>query len=130
MKVAERRREKEGKGSLAAAAAKYLLISYIATGAGLLLLALLLYKLGLTEKTVSLIIIFIYIGASFLGGFLMGKRRGSRKYLWGLLMGCAYFVLLLVISVAVNRQMGALPGSFWTTLALCAGGGMLGGMLS
>lgn len=109
---------------------KCLLFSYILTAAFLLLLAFLLYKLGLSEKIVSIAIIGIYVIATFFAGMVAGKRMQNRKFLWGLLMGSAYFIVLLLVSLLVNHSAGELGNSFFTTLVLCAGGGMLGGMLS
>ena len=56
---------------------KALLAAYLATGLMLLLLALLLYKMGLGENQVNLGILIIYIVSCFLGGFYLGKK--SRK---------------------------------------------------
>lgn len=108
---------------------KCLLFSYILTAALLLLLALLLFKFGLTEKIVSIAIIAIYVGATFFAGFVTGKKMQSRKFLWGLLMGSAYFLVLILISLTVNHSIGEFTDSFLTTMVLCAAGGMLGGML-
>lgn len=109
---------------------KSLLVSYLLTAGLLLLLALFLYKFSLTEKIVSLCITGIYILVTFLAGFLAGKREGSKKFLWGLMMGCLYFIILTLVSLIVNHGMGELSPGFFTTLVLCAGSGMLGGMLS
>lgn len=109
---------------------KSLLFSYILTGSLLLLLALLLYKANLSQKVVSICIIVIYVLATFFAGFITGKKLKNRRFLWGALMGAAYFLVLAVISLAVNRQPGILSSSFLTTLILCCGGGMMGGMLS
>lgn len=109
---------------------KSLLFSYILTGLLLLLLALLLYKLQLSEKIVSACIILIYIGANFFGGFVTGKKMQNRKFLWGLGMGAAYFLVLAVVSVAVNQSFKDVASNFFLTLTICAGSGMLGGMLS
>ncbi len=109
---------------------KCLLLSYLLTTGLLLLLALLLYRFELTEKVVSVWIIGIYILVTFLAGFLAGKREGSRKFLWGLLLGGLYFLILIVISLTVNQGMGEVGGNFFTVLILCCGSGMLGGMLS
>lgn len=109
---------------------KCLLFSYILTAAFLLLLALFLYKFGLSEKVISVAIIVIYVAATFFAGFVTGKKLESRKFLWGLLMGAAYFLVLVLVSTIVNREPGTIANSFFTTLMLCAGGGMLGGMLS
>ena len=109
---------------------KSLLIYYLLTAGLLLLLALFLYKFSLTEKIVSLCITGIYILVTFLAGFLAGKREGARKFLWGLLMGCLYFIILTLVSLIVNHGMGDLSSGFFATLILCAASGMLGGMLS
>ncbi len=109
---------------------KYLLFSYIITGVILLLMALVLYRFGLTEKIVSIAMIVLYISASFLAGYLAGRKMGSRRFLWGLLMGAAYFLVLVLLSLTVNHSVGNITSSFFTTLLLCACGGMLGGMLS
>ena len=52
---------------------KALLASYIVTGLLLLVLALLLYKLRLSESAVNVGIIAVYVVSCFLGGFLEGK---------------------------------------------------------
>jgi putative membrane protein (TIGR04086 family) len=101
---------------------KCLLFSYILTGGFLLLLALFLYKFQLSEKIVSIAIIVIYV--------MTGKRMGSRKFLWGLAVGLAYFAVMALISLAVNHEFKDLGTHFFTTLSICAAGGMLGGMLS
>lgn len=108
---------------------KALLAAYIVTGGLLLLLALLLYKLRLSESVINLSITAIYLIACFLAGFLMGKMMKTRKYLWGAAGGLLYFTLLALISLAA-RQGNAEASSFITTLLLCTAGGTLGGMLS
>ena len=109
---------------------KTLLFSYILTGILLAVLAFLLYRLRLGEQAVAIAIIVIYVAATLFGGFVAGKRLKSRKFLWGLLVGAAYFVVLTLISLAAGKGAIQLGNTFVTTLVLCAGGGMLGGMLS
>ena len=109
---------------------KCLLISYLLTTGLLLLLALMLYRFGLSKKIVSICIIAIYIIITFLAGFLAGKREGNRKLLWGLMMGSLYFVILIVLSLIVNHGLSGVSGNLLTVLMLCGGSGMLGGMIS
>lgn len=109
---------------------KSLLFSYILTAGLLLLLAFFLFKFDLTEKPVAIAIIVIYVVATFFAGFVTGRHLQNKKYLWGLVMGAAYFIVLALISLAVKQSPDTLGQSFFTTLVLCAGGGMLGGMLS
>ena len=109
---------------------KALLCAYVVTGILLLVLTLLLYKAGLSEENVNAGIILIYVISTFSGGFVIGKLTGTRKFLWGLLLGVIYFVLLLLISLGIYHSFQADLMNLATTFLLCAGGGMLGGMIS
>ena len=95
-----------------------------------LLLAFFLYRFGISEKVVSISIIGIYIAVTFLAGLIAGKRMDKRRFIWGLAMGCVYYIILLIVSLAVNHGFGEIAGSVVTVFFLCAGSGMLGGMLS
>ena len=108
---------------------KCLLSSYIITTAMLLLLAFMLYKVGLKESVVSIAIIAVYVISTFAGGFIAGKKMQNRKFIWGLIVGVAYFVVLAVVSLVINQSITELGDSVFTTLILCGAGGMLGGML-
>ena len=109
---------------------KSLLIAYVVTGIFLLILTLLLYKMGLSEQKVNIGVILIYVIATFSGGFVMGKLSMTHKFLWGLLTGVLYWGLLMLISFGIYHSLQSEMGSLLTTLLLCAGGGMLGGMVS
>ena len=105
---------------------KSLLCAYVVTGIMLLILTLLLYKAGLSEENVNAGIILTYVISTFAGGFVTGVK----KFLWGLLAGILYFVLLLLISLGVYHSVQGELMNLLTTFLLCAGGGMLGGMVS
>lgn len=109
---------------------KCMLGAYVLTAGLLLLLAFMLYRFGLSEKVVSVCIIAIYILVTFFAGLLAGKREGKRKYLWGLAMGALYFGILVVVSLVVNKGLEDIAGNMMTVFFLCAGSGMLGGMIS
>ena len=109
---------------------KALLCAYIVTGIMLLILTILLYKAGLSEENVNAGIILTYVISTFAGGFVMGKLTGTKKFLWVPLLGVLYFVLLLLISLGVYHTLQAEITNLLTTFLLCAGGGMLGGMVS
>lgn len=96
----------------------------------LLLMALGMYTVGMSEKMVHILIIAIYVAATFFAGFMLGKKMQSRKFVWGLLVGGAYFLILVVVSLAVNGTAQGLSDSVATTFVLCTAGGMLGGMFS
>lgn len=104
--------------------------TYLLTGLLLLLLAFLVYQFGLGEKAVDIAIIVIYAAVNFGGGFFMGKKKKVKKFLAGFIMGMLYFVVLVIVSLVCNHGLQDFSGNFFTTMMICAGGGMLGGMLS
>lgn len=109
---------------------KSLLASYIVTGILLLVLTFFMYKFELNEKIVSAAIVGIYIVSTLIGGMIIGKLTKSKRYLWGMVLGIIYFVLLLLITLGVYRTLNGDSVSIVTSLILCAGGGMTGGMIS
>ena len=109
---------------------KSLLASYIVTGILLLVLTFFMYKFELNEKIVSAAIVGIYVVSTLIGGMIIGKLTKSKRYLWGMVLGIVYFVLLLLITLGVYRTLNGDSVSIVTSLILCAGGGMTGGMIS
>ena len=109
---------------------KSLLASYIVTRISLLVLTFFMYKFELNEKIVSAAIVGIYVVSTLIGGMIIGKLTKSKRYLWGMVLGIIYFVLLLLITLGVYRTLNGDSVSIVTSLILCAGGGMTGGMIS
>lgn len=114
----------------AKAVLKSLLCSYTLTGVLLLILAFLLFKMDLSEAVVSVGIVVIYILSCFLGGLLLGRKMKKQKYVWGLLLGLGYFLLLTGVSCLVERGFSMNFARAAMIMAICAGGGTLGGMIS
>jgi putative membrane protein (TIGR04086 family) len=109
---------------------KGLLFSYIITAFLLLLISLLMLKLDLSSMVISGGIILAYILSNFIGGFFVGKKAEQRKFLWGLVLGVFYFIILMIVSMAMNHA-GALPlGNLLTAFLICGLSGMVGGMVS
>jgi len=109
---------------------KSLLASYIVTGFLLLIVAMLLFKMNLSEGKVNIGILATYILSSFTGGFIIGKSTQTKKFIWGIILGAVYFLVLTLISLMVNKEIQNESAHIVTTLIMCVGSGMLGGMLS
>lgn len=111
-----------------------LAVMFVVSGILLLLLAWGLYRLDLSEAVVKIGIVAIYIAACFTGGFLIGRWTQDKKYLWGLLSGAVYFLLLFAVSLLLKQGMGEVfweePVKIFTTLVLCTASAMAGGMFS
>lgn len=109
---------------------KILLAMYLLTGALLLILSAMLYKMQLSESVVSVGIVLIYVLSGFLGGFLSGKVMKTRRFFWGMIMGAAYFLILILGSILFQKGINMEITRFFTTLILCTASGMIGGMVS
>ncbi len=108
---------------------KVLLAMYIVSGLLLVILSVLVSRVEQEELTANVGVIVVYVVSCALGGFLAGRMRGERKFLWGMLLGASYFVILLAVSLVISG--GEIPDGMHlvTTLAICAGSGMAGGMI-
>ena len=107
-----------------------LLLAYALSGICLMLLALMVFKLDIGQGVVTVGILVIYVLSCLAGGFLSGKLMRQNKYKWGFLVGVCYFVLLMIVSFAVQRRWDMSFQHAVTTFFMCLGGGTLGGMLS
>ena len=109
---------------------KILLLMYTVTAILLFLLAVLVQRFNWESNLISIGISVVYIVSCFIGGFFAGKIQKTKKFIWGILMGLAYIIIMLVITLVVKHGFHSTVSAFVTNLLLCLGSGMLGGMLS
>ena len=96
----------------------------------LLLMTLLFYKVQINNNKIMIGVYITYVLSNFVGGFIFGKIAGRKKYLYGMLVGAVYFVVLLIISIIVLKGTNVFTDEFLFALIACIAGGMLGGMIS
>ena len=96
----------EGNKKIVLKVLSTLLIMYILTGVALFVLAFLLYKMELTENIVTIGITAIYVVSGLLGGIIIGKRMKTRRFLWGIIMGAAYFLVYRKFCKQTGRMSG------------------------
>ena len=121
MNLQRKLKARDEKGSPAAAVGTAVFVMFVISGLLLLFLAMLLYKMELSEAVVKIGIVVIYVISGVAGGVIAGKMRGEQKFLWGLTAGIVYF--------AVQKGMPEEPVKIFTTLVLCGASGMAGGMI-
>ena len=109
---------------------KALLAAYVVTGILLIILALALYKFELNEGAVTAGVTAVYLISTFTGGLVVGILAKVRRFLWGIVLGILYFALLLLVTVGIYRTFHGSSTEILVIFALCAGGGMAGGMIS
>lgn len=109
---------------------KALLTSYIISAIMLLIIAFFMYKFDPSSAVVSVGIILTYIVSAFVGGFIIGKNAVQKRFVWGIIIGTIYFLIILIVSAVLSKDVFGDLGSTISVLFTCALGGMLGGMLS
>ena len=115
------------QGAAAGAWLYGLILSMIVTFAGILAVSFAMSQLRFGSDTLGLLCILLEAAAAFAGAVFLGKHMASRRFLWGLLFGVIYFLILLLAGRILS---GGWNPEALLRLAFCAGGGMLGGMLS
>lgn len=130
MKLERRVRPGDAKTKPTTAIFASVFVMFIISAVLLLVLALLLYKMELTEAVVKIGVVVIYVVSGLLGGVLMGRMMREQKYLWGLAVGTIYFLVLFSASVLVKGGFDMDMAKTATTFILCATSGMAGGMIS
>lgn len=109
---------------------KSLFLAYTLSGICLMLLALVMFCFDPGQMSIETGIVLTYVLSCFAGGFLAGKILKKDRYLWGILTGFFYFLLLLTVSFAAEGHWDMSLQHFLGTFVMCLGGGALGGMLS
>ncbi len=122
--------EKILKGAKPMLMIKALLLAYTATGILLLILAFLLYKMGLGESQINIGIMVTYIVSCLLGGFYIGKKIKVRRFVWGMGVGTGYAILLILVTFFAEHQISGDFKEMLMMFFLCFFGGTLGGMIS
>ena len=103
---------------------------YLLSGLLLLLLSAITYYGNFSGKVTEIGILIIYVLVCFLGGFLMGKRKKSKRFLWGMGTGAGYFLVILLVSLAMNGFVMKDGLGVLLVFSICTGTGTIGGMLS
>lgn len=109
---------------------KVIIIDVIITILAVLLFSFLLYKFRFGDNILRIMIVAAYAISNFVGGYIIGKIKENRKFMWGAVTGLTYFLVLTIISIIVT---GSLYGNGnMAVLALVSSvlGGTVGGMLS
>ena len=109
---------------------KTLLISYALTGLLLFGLTFLMYRMRLGANEANWGVMVSYLVSCAVGGFLTGRRVGSRRLLWGLVSGGFYFAVLLLLSLLLGGGIQGESRQIMTVLAACLAGSAIGAFIS
>lgn len=109
---------------------KCMAVAFLVTMVLLILAAFFWYKTDMAPSVLGGMLVASYILSNFAGGWMIGKKAEKRKFMWGLLLGCGYFLIVFLVSFLGNAYM---LGDIWDLLPvgiLCTVSGMFGGMIS
>ena len=104
------------------------LIAYAITCIVLIGYAILITYSTFTGENLPLIVTLTCLVSVIVAGFDSAKGANSRGWLWGILAGVAYAVILVAIGIWVNRGF-AVDTRTITLVILSVAGGGLGGVL-
>lgn len=107
---------------------KFALLSVIVTIILCLIFAFAVYFLGIDEGLAQTVVFGIMIFSVFIGAFFLAKCLSRSGLLNGFLMAVFYFVMIVLISVALNGKISFGFSGFMRFIVLSATG-MLGGIL-
>ena len=106
-----------------------ILVSTAVTAILILIMALLMCVVDIGSTGVQTGVHIIYVAAAMSGGWMAGRRIEFKKFLWGLLAGLLYYLLICCIAAL----SGGIAENGWSPqavpLLICLGSGMFGGML-
>ncbi len=108
---------------------KVLLFEFVASVVLLLLVSFVMYKGGFSQGTAKILVLAVYVLSTFLGGMVMGKAQQSKRLVWGFVAGAMYFVVLMLVALAVKSGFTA-ENNIILAAACCVLGGCFGGMMS
>ena len=109
---------------------KVVVADILITFLSMLLLSFLVYKLRFGDDTLRMGIVGVYVISNFIGGFIIGKIKESKKFIWGAVTGLIYFVVLTSVSLIVTGELFGNGSMAIKAFIASILGGMAGGMLS
>ena len=84
----------------------------------------------MTAGIISGGVIAAYVVSALLGGFCIGQVKGRQKFLWGLLIGLCYFLVLFLTGKMIYHSGADFGFQTVSSGMICAVAGMIGGMLA
>ena len=107
-----------------------LLIGFIITCVGVVILAFCLFLFPISEEMVEGGVLIIYMVSCYTAGLIIGKKQKNKRFLWGMCIGIMYYSLLNLTAYFVIGSSQSIIADVITTLLVCCISATIGGMLS
>ena len=108
---------------------KVLLFEYVLSIVLLLLVALIMYKTGMSNATAKILILLVYFLTTFTGGMFMAKAQNQKRLIWGGASGLIYLAVLVIVAMIIKSEL-ACVNNIVTASICCMAGGTIGGIVS
>ncbi|MDD6405741.1 MAG: TIGR04086 family membrane protein [Clostridiales bacterium] len=109
---------------------KGLIFSYIITVVLLFAIAVVVYKVGISDSVLNILVVLVYIVSTFVGGIITGKAVQEKRFAWGAVFGISYMLIIIIVSMLWGGGADEKTVSCIARSIMCIAGGMLGAMLS
>lgn len=109
---------------------KGLLFSTLVVALSAFLLAFVMFKTSWGDSVMFPLLIAFFCISAFIGGRYFAKHAESRRFLWGIAFGVAFFVLYVIVTYFLSADGTLFSDKVLTFLAASLGAGCVGGMLS
>lgn len=94
---------------------------------GVLVVSLLLTVTGLGEDALPMFVYIIHGAALLIGGFVTGRKRGTKGWYHGGMLGILYWLLIMIVGfLSINATFGM---DVLMTAGICFVTGAIGGIL-
>lgn len=110
--------------------AKGLLFSSLLMVLATLFLAFLMMQSGWSDSVMFPLLILTFCLSAFLGGRYFAKHAETRRFLWGIGFGAAFFAVYVIVSYFLSSTGAPLSDNALTFLISSLASGCVGGMLS
>lgn len=110
--------------------AKGLLFSTLIMALATLLLAFIMFKTGWGDSVMFPLLVVFFCLSSFLGARYFAKHAESRRFLWGIAFGAAFFVVYIIVTYFLSTDGALFSDNALTFLIASLAAGCVGGMLS
>lgn len=104
-----------------------LIFSLVIMLVGVLVVSLLLTLTGIGEESLPMFVYIIHGAALLIGGFITGRKRGTKGWYYGGLLGILYWLLIMLVGfLSMNAAFGM---DVLITAGVCFVTGAIGGIL-
>jgi len=109
---------------------KGLLFSTLLMAAFTLLLAFIMFKTQWGDSVMFSLLLITFCISAFIGGRYFAKHAQTRRFLWGVGFGAAFFAVYLATTYLLSSDGVFLSDNAMSFLIASLGAGCFGGMLS